>query len=564
LEFEKVTPEEKATKTVEDALNEEKKAKQADILVREAKKETALFHSSDGQTWADMRFNGRRETWGIRSRGFRRWLFLIYARVMQETPSAEVVNRAVDALDATAALEGDEREVYMRVAELDGILYIDLCDPEWRAIEVSAGGGWRVIDEPPVRFRRAPAMLPLPEPEAGGSIDLLRPYINVKDEHDFVLAISWLLAAFRVTGPYPVLSFSGEHGSAKSTTAKLLRALIDPNLLPLRRPSKETREVFVSACNSHVFGLDNLSSLSAWLSDVLCTLSTDGAFATRQLYTDNEEQLFRAQRPIVATGINIVIEKPDLADRAIFLELVIIPPDRRRTEADLWSAFGADAGQILGALLDAVAHGLTTAPDIQPPQLPRMADFAKWAMACEGALWPKGTFMAAYTANIASAVEETLAGDAVASAVRVFMRDKTEWHGHAKTLLGELNAIVGERVTKNRDWPQSGRKLTSRLQVAATFLRRVGIAITWAEKHSKTGGRPITITVAPTPEGTEDIATTAPTATQSENARATNGLGGGDVGGDMGEDVSGGPPRSPPGWGCDWRSPPTATAIHTR
>jgi hypothetical protein len=538
----KKTAKEAAKETVDEAIaaEEKKKAKLADVLVRRAREETStLFRSGDGQTWADMRVNGHRETWAIKSRDFRRWLFLIYTKAMGETPSGEVVGRAVEMLDAVAALEGDTCNVHVRVGELDGITYIDMCDSEWRAIEVSAGGGWRIIDEPPIRFRRAPAMLPLPEPVPGGSIDTLRKYINVKNESDFVLVVSWLLAALRARGPYTILCFYGEHGSAKTTAAKVLRRLVDPNQLPVRCPPKEERDLFVTAGNSHVFTLENVSSLRDWLSDALCTLSTEGAFATRMLYTDNEEQLFWALRPIIATGITVVVERPDLTDRTILMGLEIIAEDRRRAEDEFWATFDKDAPEILGALLDAVAHGLKILPDLRVERLPRMADFAKWAMACEGALWPRGTFMAAYSSNILSAVEESLASDAVASAVRQLMLGRTEWHGQAKALLAELTELVGERISKGRDWPQSPRKLTSSLQVAATFLRRVGIVVAWAAKHAETGGRSITITVTPTAKGKENTHRTHRTHSDQEKSKSANGLGAGDMAVGVAVDVAG-------------------------
>jgi hypothetical protein len=99
---------------------------------------------------------------------------------------------------------------------LDDRLYLDLADATWRAVEIDANG-WRVIDNPPVRFRRAAGMKPLPVPVTGGSIEALRPFLNVKSENDFVLAVAWVLACLRDRGPYPVIALSGEQGSAKST-----------------------------------------------------------------------------------------------------------------------------------------------------------------------------------------------------------------------------------------------------------------------------------------------------------------------------------------------------------
>jgi hypothetical protein len=88
------------------------------------------------------------------------------------------------------------------------------------------------IENPPVRFRRAAGMQPLPAPVAGGSIGALRSFLNVQSENDFVLVVAWALAVLRNRGPYPVIVLSGEQGSAKSTFSAILRALLDPNTWP--------------------------------------------------------------------------------------------------------------------------------------------------------------------------------------------------------------------------------------------------------------------------------------------------------------------------------------------
>ena len=44
----------------------------------------------------------------------------------------------------------------------------------------------------------------------------LRPFLNVADEGDYRLLVTWLLAALRPCGPYPILVLHGEQGAAKS------------------------------------------------------------------------------------------------------------------------------------------------------------------------------------------------------------------------------------------------------------------------------------------------------------------------------------------------------------
>ena len=122
-----------------------------------------------------------------------------------------------------------------------------------------------------------------------------------------------------------------------------------------------------------------MSGLPVWLSDTLCRLASGGSFAVRQLYSDDEEVLFEAARPILLNGIEEVVSRPDLGDRAIFLTLAPIGEALRRPENELWREFEIAQPRILGALLDAAVHGLRTLGRVHLDRLPRMADFALWS-----------------------------------------------------------------------------------------------------------------------------------------------------------------------------------------
>src|SRR5438132_425220 len=350
-----------------------------------------LFHTAAGTAFADIMIDGHRETWPIRSKRFRGWLRRRYYQATGCAASAAEIRSALDLLEARAQFDGPERAVHVRIAEHAGHIYLDLADEHWRAVDIGPDG-WRVIGCPPVRFRRPSGMLPLPEPQQGGSIESLNSFLNRASRDDFVLIVAWLLAALRSGGPYPLLAISGEQGSAKTVLSKLLKALIDPNAAPVRALSREERELMIAANNSYLLAFDNLSGLPNWLSDALCRLATGGSFAVRQLYTDDEEMLFDAARPILLNGIEEVVSRPDLGDRAIFLTLPPVGEAQRRPESELWREFEIARPRMLGALLDAVVHGLRTVGRVHLDRLPRMADFALWAAASEPTLWPAGTF----------------------------------------------------------------------------------------------------------------------------------------------------------------------------
>jgi hypothetical protein len=192
-----------------------------------------VFHTGSGVAFADIITDGHRETWPIRSKRFRTWLRRCYYQATGTAAGPAVIRSALDLLEARAQFDSPEQPVSTRVAEHAGRLYLDLADERWRAVEIRPDG-WRVLECPPVRFRRSAGTLPLPIPERGGSIEALRPFLNVSNRNDFVLIVAWLLAALRSTGPYPLLAISGEQGSAKTVLSKLLRALVDSNVAPVR------------------------------------------------------------------------------------------------------------------------------------------------------------------------------------------------------------------------------------------------------------------------------------------------------------------------------------------
>src|SRR2546426_8040021 len=186
-----------------------------------------IFRGTDGETaFATIDVNDHQETWRVRSKGFRRWLTSQFYAVEDKPPGAQALTDALGAIEARAQFAGATYPVNVRIAGVDdGLIYFDLVNDRWEAVEITVNG-WRVVGDPHVKFQRARGMLALPHPVAGGSIDELRGFVNVADDQDWTLLLAWLVAAVKPNGPYPVLVLGGEQGSAKSTVAEVLRRLI--------------------------------------------------------------------------------------------------------------------------------------------------------------------------------------------------------------------------------------------------------------------------------------------------------------------------------------------------
>ncbi|MFY9736541.1 MAG: hypothetical protein WAL02_15640, partial [Rhodoplanes sp.] len=91
-----------------------------------------LFHASDGTGFADLIIEGHRETWPLRSKRFHAWLRQQYFERTWDAPSPAALNAALNVLEAQAQFDGPQRKVSVRLAEQNGLIYLDLADEFWR------------------------------------------------------------------------------------------------------------------------------------------------------------------------------------------------------------------------------------------------------------------------------------------------------------------------------------------------------------------------------------------------------------------------------------------------
>jgi hypothetical protein len=200
------------------------------------------------------------------------------------------------------------------------------------------------------------------------------------------------------------------------------------------------------------------------LSDALCRLSTGGGFSTRQLFTDDDEFIVNAQRPVALNGINEVVTRGDLLDRALVLTLANL--ERVEEESAFWRRFTEAHPLILGAALDAVSVSLRHEEGVELQGRHRMADFCRAMVACEDQL-PLGgrDFESVYESNRSAANEVALEASPVAVELIAMLEDRPDctWHGTPKDLLRDLEARLDQRsdgrTSRMDSWPKTPRGL---------------------------------------------------------------------------------------------------------
>ena len=453
---------------------------QTQELVDLASPDVQLFVTPQDDPYASVRVGSHFENYLLEGKAMKLWLRRQFFLKTKTAPKAQAVQEALSHFDAVARYEGAKEPAFVRVAEKNSVNYLDLGDEPWRAVEFTAEG-WRVVENPPVKFRRAPGMLPLPTPIPGGDINDLKKFLNLRADDDWILFIESLLENLFFRNAYTVLGYCGEAGSGKTTQCKIRRALIDPNASPARAMPKDARDLMILARNSWLLVFDNLSYLPTWFSDCLCRLSTGGGFATRQLYTDADEIVFEARRPVILNGVEELATRTDLLDRSIILDLPVIP--RFKAEGAFWDEFEAARPRLLGALLDVAVDAIRRRPRVQLKDVPRLADFAILAAAAEPALGlTRGSFMRAYLRNRRNANAIALEALPIAAPIRALV-DKAPWQGTATDLLAKLGRMSNDQTVGRKSWPKNARVLSGMLRRLATALRKEDIDVkTWRDE----------------------------------------------------------------------------------
>lgn len=444
----------------------------ADKLIDLARQQCLFVHDAQGEPYSVFNAAGARQVYGVLSGGFSDYLSHAYYAQHDRAPTETSMKVALATLRGQARFEGEACEVYTRIAKTENGYYLDLCNDAWQCVHVT-DTGWVVMagaDAP--LFTRSASMRPLPLPERGGMLDALWPLVNIP-VGDHLMALAWMLECLRADTPHVVLELVGEQGSAKSSTQRALRRLIDPNQADLRAAPKSVEDVWIAARNSHMVSLENLSHLQPQYQDALCVLATGGGYSARTLYTNLDETIIELRKPIVLNGISVIVTAQDLLDRCLHIDLPMI--ESRELAGDMEHRFEAAQPALLGALLDLFVAVLAVLPSVEvaAADRPRMADFAELGEAVfrvQGQ--PAGAFLSRYNDMRRDGVLRTIDASPVGAALTAYLTDTTS--GFNGTLSDLLDRLERYRPHGEASWPRSPKGLGDALRRLAPALRQIG------------------------------------------------------------------------------------------
>ncbi|MFJ3235080.1 ATP-binding protein [Streptomyces sp. NPDC086787] len=470
-------------------MSEDEKNPAREVITDYAQSHFRYFRTTEGTVYAQR--NGHPVARPIRSQGttgsHRQELMVDLFNDGHGVFNGTAMKEALDLIEALA-LSRDVQPTHIRVAPgLDGATWLDLGRDDGQSVRIHPTG-WdvRVPDPREVCWRRTQLTgeLPMPAKDTDGKgIDLLLGLCNFAGPATECLAIAWLLGCLAPTTPVPAPFLTGPQGAGKSTGGRMLVRIIEGMTGDLRRAPKDEENLITAVAAGWVTALDNLSHLPPDLSDLMCCIVTGAESIKRALFSDGDVYRSRYRRPLLLTGIDVGVIRPDLAERLLPLRLE--RPRVRRTEAELWADFESALPIILGSLLD-LAVQVRAAEAVTPTDL-RMADFAHLCAQFDQVM-ALGA-LDAYRASLDDLNDDVIEGDLLAQTVLKHADGLTPVEEVRMTSAEWLHALTtlysGEDCRPlPKGWPTTGKVLSDRLKRLQPTLAARGVLVDWGRNKA--------------------------------------------------------------------------------
>lgn len=463
-------------------MSDDDKTPAREVITDYAQAHFRYFRTADGAVYAQK--NGHPVARPIRSQGttgsHRQELMVGLYRDGLGVFNGTALKEALDLIEALALTE-DVQQVHIRVAPgFDGATWLDLGRTDGQSVRIHPTGWDIAIPDPrEVCWRRTQLTGELPRPVKdtdGKGIDALLRLCNFAGAETECLAIAWLIGCLGPSVPVPAPFLTGPQGAGKSTGGRMLVRIIEGMSGDLRRAPKDEENLIAAVAAGWVTALDNLSHMTPDLSDAMCCIVTGAENVKRALYTDGDVVRARYRRPMLLTGIDVGVIRPDLAERLLPLRLE--RPRVRRTEAELWAEYAEALPVILGSLLDLTVK--VRAAEAETPTDLRMADFAHLCAQLDVATGLGA--LAAYRRSLDDLNDDVIEGDLLAQTVLKHAETiepggeqrmtSTEWlHCLSRLYCGD------DMRPLPKGWPTTGKVLSDRLKRLQPTLAARGVLI---------------------------------------------------------------------------------------
>lgn len=357
-----------------------------------------LFRDQQNQPCAVLKNDPNQDVFYIGTKPFKQLLEGLFYDEYGKIPSNAKLTDGVRLSELLCSREKGRHTVWKRFAHVHDAIYIDMVDTKGSVIIVTEDGySIKQSSETNIYFHRNGIGSPLPMPIDGGDYLSMFAPMNLKHRHDLILVATWPIVATIQGIPKPPLILYGPAGSTKSTMALMLKNLLAPDAQEGLKIKNNDAEIAQIIDKHDMPFFDNVTSVSQTIADLFCMAVTGGNFIKRKLFTDSDEVVYNLQKPILTTSLDIWTSAADLLDRCLFVELSFVDHASRKDKLSIIAEYNQNRGLYLDGFLKILAKTLKLCNDIHLDNLPRMADYYKWAYAASIALgFEENDFIEAY------------------------------------------------------------------------------------------------------------------------------------------------------------------------
>jgi len=310
-----------------------------------------IDENNNNNVYGLIMINGHYETILFNSNRAREWLQYRYYQINHKSCSQEQCKEALQIISSEIKFspKSEKEIIYNRIAMVsdsnNDIIYYDMCTPDWKIIKITSKN-WVLInmDENTPMFERKAQQTTQVNPTANSivnihnnsSLDKLCNLLRIKN-NDIMMFKIHLVSFFIEKYPIPIMIFTGEQGSIKTTLMQSVKCVVDPSAQLSSRLHKKMEDISIHLYNRYLSAFDNISNFNQDISDLLCRVITGEGDSKRELYTDMDEIILNYKRKIIVNGIAPSLDYPDLIDRSVFYETSVISEDNRMSMEEFFS-----------------------------------------------------------------------------------------------------------------------------------------------------------------------------------------------------------------------------------
>ncbi len=415
------------------------------------------------------------------------WLKDAYDLENDDIFSDESYKSALSRIAARAMHDGSSREtIYNRIAMIGNSIYYDLTNRDWKVVKIK-DGQWDIIPYDPTLpiFDRKQHQQAQIMPKKGNLevLDRLCNWLRIQDKDRFMFKIH-LISLFLEKYPMPIMVFTGEQGSIKTTITRTVKRIIDPSAMLSSAIPKSNDDLTIQMNNRYVLAFDNVSGFNHEVSDVFCRAITGEGVSKRALYTNSEETILTYIRKIILNGISPNIEYPDFRERTIFYETTAIEEKDRLTLKEFDNSINEILPEVLGCIFTILSNAISLYPIVekQITYKPRMADFVVWGESISQAMKNEPQlFVSYYRDRLKVDALEVVNNFPIFGLTQRLMKGKDEYVDSISKYYSMLCMFAEDEginiKSKYVKFPQAPNKIRWQINVLRSNFRIVGLDI---------------------------------------------------------------------------------------